>query len=224
SHSTWNNTYSQNGSCTANDVKRTGVKFDQIKDQNAGLHKNYKMWEWLKNHSNEKLRCVYERMQASNKPRGDVSDAGMIWYLLKNDQNLDPDKLRSFFANGASTPNPKNPKDNGNDKDSGSGSNGNNCQASGNTLAQAIKNLEKACGIKYNKNKGHDCDPDGKGGWICSTGKVSGGGNSSGSGNRPGSSDPRGGGSGNCKASGKTLAQAKQNLQKQCGIKYNKNK
>ena len=167
SHSSWNNEYSQKGSYTANDVKKTGVKFVQIKDQNAGLHKRYEVWSWLKNHSNGGLRWVYERMKVSDKPRGDVSDAGMIWYLLKNDQNVDPDKLKSFFASGAPTVDPKD-----NDNDNGSGSNDKNCQASGSTLAQAIKNLQKACGITYNKNKGHDCDPDGKGGWICSTGDL----------------------------------------------------
>ncbi len=220
SHSDWNNDYQRNGSYTAKDVKKTGVNFIQIKDQNGGLRRDWSDWKWLQKHSDGKLRWVYDRMQEGVSRKGDVSDAGMIWYLLKNDQNGNPNKLKSFFDKKASSP------DNGDDdKDSGSGSGSGNCQASGETLYKAKKKLEKECGITYDKDKGHDCDPDGKGGWICSTGDAKSGSSGGGDDSSSGGSGSSGGGSdSNCEATGKTLGQAKNNFEKACGITYNKSK
>lgn len=44
------------------------------------------------------------------------------------------------------------------------------CTAEGVTLSEAITAFETECGVDYNKDLGHDCDPGGPG-WIC-TGMV----------------------------------------------------
>lgn len=219
SHSEVNNNYSENGSCTADEVKQTGVNFVQIKDQNEGLRRSWSEWNWLENHSNNKLQWVHDRMKEALYRWGDVSDAGMVWYMLTNEENANPNKLKSFFADNTPTPTP----DDDDDDDNGSGGDGDECQASGNTLYRAIKNFENSCGIKYDKSKGHDCDPDGNGGWICSTGKISDGGSSGDDDDDDGNTGSSNDGD-NCQASGKTLNQAIKNFENSCGIKYNKSK
>jgi hypothetical protein len=147
--------------------------------------------------------------------RADVSDAGMIWYLLQNDQNANTNKLKSFFDGSPSTPTPPPPS-------GGGGSNGDYCEASGSTLNDAIRNFEKSCGIQYDKSKGHDCDPEGKG-WVCATGNVK---DQGGSAPPPTSPKPGGNNPSNehCQASGKTVNEAISNFEKSCGIKYDKSK
>ena len=211
SHSDWNDDHQHNGSLTADYIKQTSVKFIKIKDQNASLRRDWSGWDWLKNHADINLRWVYERMQVAMRPRADVSDAGLIWYLLHNDQNANPNKLRSFFDGSTPPPPP-------------GGGNGDYCQAYGSTLNQAIKNFEQSCVKKYDKSKGHDCDPDGKG-WVCATGDVKDQGGST----PPPPPNKPGGGSDkpdneHCQATGNTVNQAIKNFEQSCGIKYEKSK
>ncbi len=231
SHSEVNNDYTSNGSCTADGIKQTGVKFVQISDQNKGFFVDWKRWEWLRKNDDDNLRWIHERMMVANKP--DVSDAGMIWYLLKNDENGNPEKLKAFFE-GNPSPNPgpdKDPKPDKEPKPDKDPKPGNepkpdtdNCVATGSTLEEAKKNLEQLCGVTYDKGNGHDCDPDGQGGWICSTGKVKSGGKD----NQPGGNNPGGNNpdpdNGNCESSGNTLEEAISNLEKACGVTYDKAK
>jgi hypothetical protein len=42
------------------------------------------------------MRWIYGRMRVTGKP--DVSDAGVVYYLLTNDQDTTPSKLRDFFG------------------------------------------------------------------------------------------------------------------------------
>ena len=46
------------------------------------------------------MRWIYGRMRTSGKP--DVSDSGVVYYLLTNDQNATPSKFRTFFGNWVS--------------------------------------------------------------------------------------------------------------------------
>jgi hypothetical protein len=106
SHSPWNNnqTYPPTMRHTREDVEALGVNWIQIHDQNPRLHTrnpdrspNWSPWFWLRDATQERMRWIYGRMRTSGKP--DVSDSGMVYYLLTNDQGATPYKLRNFFFN-----------------------------------------------------------------------------------------------------------------------------
>ncbi len=42
------------------------------------------------------MSWIYDRMQATGKP--DVSDAGIAYFLLENDSDATPGKLRDLFG------------------------------------------------------------------------------------------------------------------------------
>jgi hypothetical protein len=106
SHTNWNanTTYPPTMTHTRADVEALGVKWIQIKDQNTGLYTknadgspNWSPWSWLQSASQARMRWIYGRMRVTGKP--DVSDAGVVYYLLTNIQNATPYDLRNFFLN-----------------------------------------------------------------------------------------------------------------------------
>jgi hypothetical protein len=108
SHTKWNatKTYPPTMMHTRADVEALGVNWMGIKDQSTGLYtrnadgsNNWSPWFWLRDASQARMRWIYDRMQASGKP--DVSDSGVVYYLLTNDQNGTPSKLRTFFGDWA---------------------------------------------------------------------------------------------------------------------------
>lgn len=88
---------------TRTDIEALGVDFIDIRDQNRGFStkKDFGLWSWMKNHPNQDLQWVYERMQAGGK--ADISDAGMIYYALTGEPEGDISDLQDFFG---STPAP----------------------------------------------------------------------------------------------------------------------
>lgn len=111
SHSIWNNQNQANqhpGEChKLSDIKNVNVV--QIKDQNQDgktpifstqVGDKYDEWKWMQNAENPGLKYVYQRMKDY---RPDISDCGMIYYLLTNDENGSPEKLKAWFQ--AQTPN-----------------------------------------------------------------------------------------------------------------------
>ncbi|UZO81215.1 carbohydrate-binding protein [Aquimarina sp. ERC-38] len=104
-------------------------KFIDLRDQNGpnqanfgfntnGLANKWSYWSWMLNHKDESIRWVYKRMQATGKP--DMSDAGMTWFLIKNDENGNQVKLKDFIGKGITggsvdpdpDPDPEPPTDN----------------------------------------------------------------------------------------------------------------
>jgi len=83
---------------TRTDIEALGVDFIDIRDQNRGFStkKDFEPWSWMKNHPNQDLQWVYERMQAGGK--ADISDAGMIYYALTGDPEGDISDLQDFFG------------------------------------------------------------------------------------------------------------------------------
>jgi hypothetical protein len=100
SHSVWNDTHADTSQMhhTKSDVLALGVQWVQIINQNSRLHtkSDWLPWSWLQTASDSRLRWVYNRMRVVGK--ADVSDAGMVYYLLTNDQSTTPGKLRQFFG------------------------------------------------------------------------------------------------------------------------------
>ncbi|MEL6185898.1 MAG: hypothetical protein AAFU79_14840 [Myxococcota bacterium] len=99
SHSAINDANVQQGGFrTRVDVEALGVRYVDIRDQNRGFatHRDFGPWQWMQTHQNPDVRWVYDRMIESTK--ADVSDAGMVWFLLFDDEDGDRDKLRAFFG------------------------------------------------------------------------------------------------------------------------------
>lgn len=102
-----NHTDDTKNACVGDDLRQSGVNFVRISNQNKNFNtKNWSEYNWLKNHANANLRWVYGRMKKAFGHKADISDAGMVWYLLKNDQKGSPSKLKSFFANSTPEPDP----------------------------------------------------------------------------------------------------------------------
>jgi FAD/FMN-containing dehydrogenase len=106
SHTNWNanTTYPPTMTHTRADVEALGVQWIQIKDQNVNLYTrkadgspNWSPWFWLRDKPSARMRWIYDRMIRTGKP--DVSDAGVVYYLLTNIQNATPYDLRNFFLN-----------------------------------------------------------------------------------------------------------------------------
>jgi len=165
SHSTWNETHSHNGSCTWSGIKTLGVKTIDIIDQNYPRFatNTYSDVSWLSTHPDANIRWVWSRMQISHIyfSAADVSDAGEMWYWLKNDQYGSFSKLKTYFGTTSFSTSTT----------ASSGSTSGSCSASGSTLTQAITNFENTCNVTYDKTKGHDCDPISSG-FLCSTSNM----------------------------------------------------
>ncbi|MFO1070943.1 MAG: hypothetical protein U1E14_20675 [Geminicoccaceae bacterium] len=112
SHSTWNNTQVVAPEMVNDwlDIQALGVEWIQIVDQNKRLYtrvpgtgyerpSDWTPWRWLRDSPRWTMRWIYERMLAEEK--ADVSDAGTVWFLIKNDEFATPEKLRRFFGSWA---------------------------------------------------------------------------------------------------------------------------
>jgi hypothetical protein len=104
SHTKWNanKTYPPTMTHTRADVEALGVKWIQIMNQNTRLYtrnadgsSNWSPWFWLRDAAEPRLRWIYDRMRATGK--ADASDAGVAYYLLTNDQNATPFRLRNLL-------------------------------------------------------------------------------------------------------------------------------
>jgi hypothetical protein len=82
------------------------VKFKRIKDQNKKDNPNegwssnhdWSVWNWLKDHKNPDIAWLWECMKKHNEKRADISDAGMIYYLLTGDEDGNPAKFETFIG------------------------------------------------------------------------------------------------------------------------------
>jgi hypothetical protein len=100
SHSPWNDTHADTPQMThtASDVRALGVKWVQIRSQQPRLATStWAPWQWLRTADAARFRWIHSRMQATGK--ADVSDAGMCYYMLKEDQSGTPSKLEAYFGN-----------------------------------------------------------------------------------------------------------------------------
>ncbi|MGQ1783988.1 T9SS type A sorting domain-containing protein [Saccharicrinis sp. GN24d3] len=88
------------------------LNYKLIKDQNTcdigyqGLCSNQNAYPWrnFKDHRDPNMVWLYERMQDHKHGKYDVSDAGMVYYLLKNNENASPSALDDFFGYGILLP------------------------------------------------------------------------------------------------------------------------
>ncbi|WP_343328570.1 hypothetical protein [Polaribacter staleyi] len=82
------------------------VKFKRIKDQNKKNNPNegwssnhdWSVWNWLKDHKNKDIAWIWKCMKKHNEKRADISDAGMIYYLITGDEDGSPSKFQTFLG------------------------------------------------------------------------------------------------------------------------------
>lgn len=83
------------------------VQFKRIKDQNKKNNPNegwssnhdWTVWNWLKTHQNEDIAWIWKSMKKHKEKRADISDAGMVYYLLTGDEDGNPSKFQTFLGN-----------------------------------------------------------------------------------------------------------------------------
>ncbi|WP_066629694.1 T9SS type A sorting domain-containing protein [Labilibacter marinus] len=86
------------------------LNYHKIKDQNSlsdndagfaakegGVY-DYSVFHWMRDHQDPGVKFIYDRMVVSTK--ADCSDAGMIFYLIQNDENGNSVKFKNFIGNG----------------------------------------------------------------------------------------------------------------------------
>ena len=84
------------------------LQYKKIKDQNSGndpnagwkSHEDWTVWYWMRDHKDPSVQWIYERMLVNEKNSADVSDAGMLYYLLLDDENGSPSKFQAFIGDG----------------------------------------------------------------------------------------------------------------------------
>jgi len=78
------------------DVQALGINWIQITDQNVGFKTgSMSDFTWLRN-GDPKYEWLYDRIETSGKP--DVSDAGMLYWLITGDMNGNVQKSREFMG------------------------------------------------------------------------------------------------------------------------------
>ncbi|WP_075589653.1 hypothetical protein [Labilibacter marinus] len=84
------------------------IQYHKIKDQNAcGIKdvlwcsgKDFSPWYWMRDHQDESIRWMYTRAQAHDTGKADISDVGMVYWLLTGDENGSPEKFKNFLGDG----------------------------------------------------------------------------------------------------------------------------
>lgn len=88
------------------------LKYNRIKDQNnrevayLGWHskKNAHPWRDIRDHKGPHIQWLWERMQDHKHGKYDISDAGMVYYLLTGDEDGSPSKFTEFIGYGIMLP------------------------------------------------------------------------------------------------------------------------
>ena len=88
------------------ELSENRLHFERIKDQNMknnpnlGLSSNHdwSVWDWLKNHEDPDIAWIWVCMKKHSEKRADISDAGMIYYLLTGDADGNPKKIEAFLG------------------------------------------------------------------------------------------------------------------------------
>lgn len=82
------------------------LTFKRIKDQNqkdnpiegwSSLY-DWSVWDWLKDHKNKDIAWIWKCMKKHKEKRADISDAGMVYYLLTGDEDGNPKKFQAFLG------------------------------------------------------------------------------------------------------------------------------
>lgn len=84
------------------------LQYKKIKDQNNKNNPNdlwhsgtdFSVWYWMRDHPDPNIRWMYTRMQAHSGGVADISDCGLLYFLLVGDDNGTPEKFKNFIGEG----------------------------------------------------------------------------------------------------------------------------
>ena len=84
------------------------INYKKIPDQNdckSSLNlwctnSDFSVWYWMRDHKDPNIQWLYERTEAHSGNKADISDAGMLFYLLQGDASGNPEKFRKFIGDG----------------------------------------------------------------------------------------------------------------------------
>ncbi|TWT50633.1 hypothetical protein Pla22_33760 [Rubripirellula amarantea] len=84
------------------------IQYAKIKDQNHKEDpnhlwhsgKDFSVWHWMRDHSQPDVRWMYSRLEAHSGNVADISDCGMLFYLLVGDDDGSPKKFEAFIGDG----------------------------------------------------------------------------------------------------------------------------
>ena len=82
------------------------INFKRIKDQNGHWDphvlwcsgKNFEVWRWMLTSEDPNIWWLYDCLDDHPRKVADISDAGMVFYLLTGDDNGRPSKFREFLG------------------------------------------------------------------------------------------------------------------------------
>ncbi|WP_145168012.1 hypothetical protein [Rubripirellula lacrimiformis] len=110
SHSAFNeNERRREGHHTWKDIQQISgnrIQYQKIKDQNGKQNPNhlwnsgndFSVWHWMRDHPEPDVQWMYSRVEAHRGHIADISDCGMLFYLLVGDDDGDPAKFRDFIG------------------------------------------------------------------------------------------------------------------------------
>ncbi len=87
------------------EYSKGAINYTRIKDQNskwsttAGWNslKDFSVWYWMRDSKDHNIQWLYERLQQHSGGVADISDAGLLYYLITGDENGNPEKFRQFL-------------------------------------------------------------------------------------------------------------------------------
>ncbi|YCM44419.1 hypothetical protein V2O64_00105 [Verrucomicrobiaceae bacterium 227] len=87
------------------------IQYHKIKDQNEKTRPNklwhsgsdFSVWFWMRDHADPDVRWIYSRLKAHSGNVADISDCGMLFYLLTGDDDGTPQKFKTFLGKGVNT-------------------------------------------------------------------------------------------------------------------------
>jgi hypothetical protein len=96
----------------ADSLARSGnrIHYKKIKDQNDKNNAHhlwhsgseFSVWYWMRDHPDESVRWMYARLKAHSGNVADISDCGLLYYLLWGDDDGSPSKFKAFIEKGIS--------------------------------------------------------------------------------------------------------------------------
>ena len=82
-------------------------KIPDQNDKNNAHHlwhsgRDFSVWYWMRDHHDADVRWMYDRLKAHSGGVADISDCGMLFYLLCGDDDGSPLKFKAFIGDGIS--------------------------------------------------------------------------------------------------------------------------
>ncbi|WP_236625415.1 hypothetical protein [Rhodopirellula baltica] len=82
------------------------IQYTKIPDQNDKDNPNhlwhskgnFTVWHWMRDHPEADVRWMYSRLKAHSGGVADISDCGVLFFLLVGDANGSPEKFREFIG------------------------------------------------------------------------------------------------------------------------------